>query len=327
MLDVKACGFLSPTEFGTACRQAGWKKLHHSLYAEIKEAGGGRTVNLRGVDPETCSAIDSFVEKALASYCSLENFWMEVLDPDGDGICSRLEFVTYTKKAIEISGKAAGRIFTCLDSLNVGWIAAAELGFLEAFVPVTSESEVEQMNMSSESLMSFPSSLSTTQLPRMSMKPSETSFSDTSWMQSLEMLASGNPAMMRSTSSPAPRMDAPQQSSRAACMRRFANNHMAKNRWMGPACASKHMSTTEGTPYAVYKLQVLPKMPVVGGKPQSDVFRSTNEFYREGLRRMKVHHEQHEQEMALRAEKASRSQSPASSRRGGRSPKSSRSRG
>jgi len=324
ILDVKACGSLLLTEFGTACRQAGWHHPHKPLWDEIREAGGGRTVNLRGLDPESCSAIDSFVEKALSSYGDIGNFWCEVLDPDDDGICSRLEFVTYTKKALEISGKVAGRIFTVLDSLNVGWIAGSELGYLEAFVPATFEAEVEQMNVSGDS---FPAildrrSLSRGQLPRRSVQQPDPSFSDTSWMASWDAMASGSSSLMRSTSSNTSRMDAPQRSSRAACIRRLQNNSVAKSRWMGPACARKANSEADGTPFAVYKKHVLPGMPRIGGDVHTLTFRSTNEFYREGMRRMKAHHEQHHQEIAARAEKPSRSQSPESSRKGGRSPKS-----
>mmetsp|Transcript_127000 Transcript_127000/g.201452 ORF Transcript_127000/g.201452 Transcript_127000/m.201452 type:complete len:384 (+) Transcript_127000:98-1249(+) len=334
VLDVKACGFLMPTEFGTACRQAGWHHPHKPLWDEIKEAGGGRTVNLRGLDPETCNAIDSFVEKALSSFGDLSNFWCEVLDPDGDGICSRLEFVTYTKKALGISGKAAGRIFTMLDTLNVGWIAASELGYLDAFVPAIAEAEAGQIIASGDCLIPFPMlsdsrSLSTGQLPRRSMHPADPSFSDMSWMQSWDALASSSSTLMRSTSSHTSRMDAPQRSCRGACLRRIANNQLAKARWMGPACAGKLMSTAAGTPYAVYKKEVLPTMPTVGGDVHTLTFRYTNEFYREGMRRMKAHHEAHAQEMAVRAERAERlSQSPSqsSSRKGGRTPKSSRSR-
>jgi hypothetical protein len=150
-----------------------------------------------------------------------------------------------------------------------------------------------------------------------------------SWMQSWDALASSSSTLMRSTSSHTSRMDAPQRSCRGACLRRIANNQLAKARWMGPACAGKLMSTAAGTPYAVYKKEVLPTMPTVGGDVHTLTFRYTNEFYREGMRRMKAHHEAHAQEMAVRAERAERrSQSPSqsSSRKGGRTPKSSRSR-
>lgn len=329
ILDVKACGHLSPTEFGTACRQAGWHRHHKPLWDAIKEAGGGRTVNLRGLDPETCSAIDSFVEKVISAFEDLANYWNEVLDPDGDGICSRVEFVTYTKKNLDMSGKAAGRIFTVLDSLDAGWIAASELGYLDAFVPAMCfGTEMEQMNLSSDSLIQFPSisdrrSLSTGQLPRQTMQQSDPRYSDMSWMQSWDALASSGGSMMRSTSShPTARMVAPQHSSRSLCLRRLANNQVTKTRWMGPACAGKLTSSADGTAYAVYKKQVLPKMPTIGSDMHTLKFRYTNEFYRDGMRRMKEHHERHEREAA--SQRASRSQSPASSRRGGRTSKSSR---
>merc|ERR1719313_1108032 len=100
---------------------------------------------------------------------------------------------------------------------------------------------------------------------------------------------------MRSTASQSSRMDAPQHQSRSLCLRRIANNSTAKSRWMGPACAGKMTSTADGTPYAVYKKQVLPKMPTIGADTHTLKFRYTNEFYREGMRLIKERHEHHEQ--------------------------------
>jgi hypothetical protein len=290
---------------------------------------------VRGLDPETCEAIDFFVEKVQSIYGDIENFWHEVLDSDGDGICSRLEFVTYTKKALEISGKTAGSIFTMLDTVNVGWIAMPEFGYLHAFVPHTVEAEVEPMNASGDSLIPFPSisdrrSLSTGQLPSRSLQQADSTFSDIGWMSSRDAMTTGS-SFMRSSSSTSKSsfMDKLPQS-RGACLRQLANTQLAKTRWMGPATAAKSYSLTEGTPFAVYKKQVLPGMPTVGIDVHSMTYRTTNEFYREGMRRIKATHERHEKELQARLERASRKSdksdrsSPSSHGKGGRSPKSSR---
>merc|ERR1719162_2395587 len=58
---------------------------------------------------------------------------------------------------------------------------------------------------------------------------------------------------------------------------------------MGTAAATHTRSMTEGSAWATLKKEVEPNMPTVGGTPLSDVFRFTNEFYREGVRRLEHH--------------------------------------
>jgi hypothetical protein len=116
------------------------------LWVEIRDAGGSGTVNLRGLDPTTCTAIDTLVEQIIAEYGNIKHYWGEVLDPDGDGVCSRSEFVTYTKKAMGISSTALDRIYSVLDLLNSGWVASSEVAFLDAFMPYVEPEQWQQFD-------------------------------------------------------------------------------------------------------------------------------------------------------------------------------------
>jgi hypothetical protein len=133
-------------------------------------------------------------------------------------------------------------------------------------------------------------------------------FADMSWMSSFEAGAMGSTAMSRS-SSLQKLSTGSHKSSRAQQQRLVANNHLAKNRWMASAILEKSYTMTEGSPYAVLRKELLPNMPKIGDRPGTDVFKSTSEFYREGIRRMQLHH-------AREATRAARgAESPASSRK------------
>merc|ERR1712046_214353 len=73
-----------------------------------------------------------------------------------------------------------------------------------------------------------------------------------------------------------------------------------------------------GSAWAVYKKEVEPKMPTVGGTSLPMFVRITNEFYREGVRRLNHHGEQQKFIKINRSPNASPSSSqhgPSSSHR------------
>lgn len=134
--------------------------------------------------------------------------------------------------------------------------------------------------------------MSTGMLPSSSSRQADGSFTmtDLSWASSgLEGSSTGLRSRMSSTHNL--HIGSTQRSSRAMQNRQYANCHMAKYRWMGEAAAAHTRSMSDGSPWATYKREVEPKMPTVGGTSLSDVFRFTNEFYREGVRRLQYHHE------------------------------------
>lgn len=303
-LDIKAGGSMSPSEFGMACRQMGWHHPHMVLWIELVNEGGG-TANLRGLDPDTCTAIDTLIERMLPAFGDLQTFWSEVLDPDGDGICSRSEWVKSVVHEIGLHSQAAALIFTALDVVHSGWVAYSELGFLEDFIP--GAADAEEMDFTLDPRMGMLTSMSTGSLQ------ARDSLQDLSWASSSLEGGSGSGGMQRSRATASTQdlhIGSTQRSSRAMQNRQYANCHMAKYRWMGTAAAAHTRSMSEGSAWATLKREVEPKMPTVGGTPLSDVFRFTNEFYREGCRRLQYHHE-----MQQGKQKSPHSSSPASSQR------------
>jgi len=241
----------------------------------------------------------------MPSFGSLDAFWAEALDPDGDGICSRVEFVQGITREVGLSGKAAGLIFTVLDVSHTGWIAFSELGFLDSFIPPPDAEQGETAglplidsrrslftSMSDSTLLQGPSSAV---LPGRSGGQADPSWlTEASWISfSLDGGGSGSSSMRLSNTMPPPKphLGSAQKSSRSMQNRQWVNCHMAKYRWQGEVAASQTRSMREGSAWATLKREVAPNMPTVGGTPLSDVFRSTNEFYREGVRRLQYHHD------------------------------------
>jgi hypothetical protein len=291
-LDIKAGGSLSPSEFGMACRQVGWKHPHLPLWNEIASIGGG-ACNLRGLDPETCTAIDTLVERTLPAFGDLQTLWAEVLDPDGDGICSKLEWVSALKKDLGLRGKAAGLIFTCLDIVHAGWLGFSELGYLEDFVPFSNDMDEEELSGMDSGFLR--PSMSTGTLPQQASDPFD--MTQLSWGSStLEGVSgsglSGSMRRSRMSATSLGHIGSQQRSSRSMQNRQFVNCFQAKYRWQGVAAADRTRSMAEGSAWATLHREVHPSMPTVGGTPLSDVFRSTSEFYREGVRRLEFHKEQ-----------------------------------
>merc|ERR1711988_2093517 len=109
-------------------------------------------------------------------------------------------------------------------------------------------------------------------------------------------------------------LGATQRSSRSMQIKQYAAVHQAKYRWVGAAARTHSYSMSEGSTYAMYKKEVAPHMPTVGGTALSDVFRHTSEFYREGCRRLQ-HHGNAQVTSGRKFGVASPQSSPASSTR------------
>lgn len=316
-IDVKAAGTISMAEFGMACRQIGFHHAHQPVYNELVREGGG-SANMRGLDPATCGAIDTLIERAATAFGSIFNLWEDVLDPDGDGICSRVEFVTAIAREIGLSGKDAGLVFTVLDVAHSGWISLSELGYLESFMPPPEAEEGEKpsvdsrksmlTSMSTSTLLPGPSS---TILPGRSGRQTDGSWFDASLTSSSwDAVGSGSGSMRLSSRMQAPKahLGSTQRSSRSMQNRQFQNCILSKYRWQGYAAGSQTRSMREGSAWATLKKEVGPRMPTVGGTPLSDVFRFTNEFYREGVRRLQYHHDLEEAKKREPAQRAGSSQ-------------------
>jgi hypothetical protein len=228
----------------------------------------------------------------LPTFGSLESLWEQVLDPDGDGICSRAEWKKGISRDIGLSGKAAGLIFTALDVVHAGWVAFSELGFLEDFVPaqLDGEEDIGGMDFGSTLMSSSRTGLQQSMSDGALRRTVDAPFASTefSWNSSFEASAS-TMARSRMSSTQNFHLGSTQRSSRAMQNRQYANCLEAKYRWMGEAAGKHTRSLSDGSAWATLRKEVHPKMPTVGGTQGTDVFRFTNEFYREGCRRLQFH--------------------------------------
>jgi hypothetical protein len=131
-LDLRGHGEITAGEFGKGCRSVGWRHNHSSLFNELKKDGGGRAT-LRALDPEAAQSIDKLNSEVLERYGDVSALWWELLDAKGTGAVHRGEFVEHVGKELGLGAAAAKRVFTALDTQNSGWLAEAEVMFLEAF--------------------------------------------------------------------------------------------------------------------------------------------------------------------------------------------------
>lgn len=257
-LDVKGFGLLSPSDFGKGCRSIGWKHPHHDLWCELSAAGAG-VVTLRALDPETAQAIEHFKDVAQSKYGDLDSLWFQLLDPGATGAVSRTEFVADVVRELDIGADAARRLFTVLDTAQTGWIAATELGFLETF-----ESALPPQRSLSRS--NDDSQITTCLLSASSSLPSLKASSSRSLPWSPVRTEAWCPA----------------KSNRAQQHRFFANTHMLKHRWLRGA-------VLERCQYGSKDMLRSARQHLgndMRSTPEKDIFRTTNAFYREGVRRI-----------------------------------------
>eukprot|EP00927_Polykrikos_kofoidii_P025359 TRINITY_DN22799_c0_g1_i1.p1 TRINITY_DN22799_c0_g1~~TRINITY_DN22799_c0_g1_i1.p1 ORF type:complete len:591 (+),score=125.56 TRINITY_DN22799_c0_g1_i1:36-1808(+) len=278
VLDCKCSGFLMPSDFGMGCRQAGWKHPHAPLWRELREAGGG-LVTLRALDPETVEAIDKLNDAIRASFQDIYVFWGELVDPQGTGAVSCAEFTTGVARELGLDAATARRVFACLDTQNTGWVAMTEIGFLDIC-------DAERPNLDGGSLNSFPSAASGVSARGGSAigiggigfgspsSPGTSSFHSTG-------LFAGTAGELSATSLSTPSLSVPSRGSmqvlrptRCALQRSFSQSHMSKHRWLGGASLERCL-------HASKKMPPTKKFPWTKDR---DIFRCSNEFYREGVK-------------------------------------------
>lgn len=256
-LDVKGCGTLRPSEFGVACRALGWLHPHEQIWQELRDAGDGM-VKLRALDPETAQAFDTANENIILKFGDIYTFWTEILDRDGSGTVSRTEFIREACDALELDRDVAKRIFAALDTADTGWIAFTEVGFLEAFDG------------------GRPS--------RESTKPAESSSQGSSAVRWWDQLMAPASISQESRGN----IWDPSRSSRSIQHRAAANSHAMKHRWLRQAVLERSHGST-------HSLHSSLSRSLTGNltrpKSDTDIFRETNEFYREGVRLLKAKRE------------------------------------
>jgi len=279
VLDVKNVGSLTSGEFGMACRQAGWKHPHHPVWEEARQLGYGG-VNLRALDPKSAKALDKLKELGISNFGNLWVFWSQLLDPDGDGTVSRTEFLDSVCGELEMSKAEAARAFAALDSAGTGWLSTSEIGFLGV---------MEGSRAQERSTQSLGSSLSAGALPLAGRSRHGIS-SDGSWGQADTSFGSSWEA--GSTRSPKKlTLWSPAKSTRAMQNRTYANAHYVKSSWLKGAVLDRSYSSTSVHSNFHRSLSSQEEGLYRKSSQHADVFRCTNEFYREGMRRIAENHE------------------------------------
>lgn len=281
MLDVKGDGVLQPSDFGKGCRAAGWHYPHHPLFLELKQAGRG-AVNLRALDPETAEAIDELNAAVFPRFGDIFTFWQELLDPGQCGVVSLTEFVADVRHELNIASDRLTRVFQTLDTANTGWVAVTEVGFLEAFeggqmAIHSSQGSQSQPNLRLPNLHGAGAGMFGTTggfrrgsrsggmagMPLSPGLPRSISWSD------------GGASHMQhgSTFSGEFRRSVGDATTRASSRTAFSQSYMMKNRWLRKSAMERITHCSKGVTKT--------RLPKKTG--QGDIFRYTNEFYREGV--------------------------------------------
>jgi hypothetical protein len=255
LLDVKGTGSVGISDFGTGCRQAGWKHPHAGIWRALRELGGG-VVSMRALDPDTCAAIEEFISIIKTSYGDLYTFWDEVVDPGGTGTVSQKEFITDLAKELQMSAKKAHLVFMCLDTQSLGWVAANEMGFIHLCAKRQEEAEAALADTSIGALHNASSS--------------------SAFVVQNGMGQSHRSASEGALTSPLRRKAVPvSRPTRATQRTLYFSSHKLKHRWMrsGPV----HDRCTHSS-------SQVPKTEALPWTADRDIFRSSNEFYREGMK-------------------------------------------
>jgi len=259
MLDPKGVGNLGAADFGMGCRQAGWKHPHNQVYNELKDVGGG-VVSLRGLDPTTTQAIDTFNEKVRAKWEDTYEFWTDHVDPGGSMSVNITEWTKDVAPELRITKDQAQRIFKCLDTQDTGWLSVTEIGFLDL---CWEELEAKE-----------PASPSSTQpLGRSSSMSAKWGGIDEG--KKVRRAQSQSAMDTLAASSPSEKAKPPVwRTTRGQARSSFFSAHKVKYRWVAHAASDRFAHTTRD----------LPPTQLEPMSPQKDIFRATSEYYREGMK-------------------------------------------
>jgi len=246
-LDVKGLGMLSPSQFGQACRSIGWKHPHLELWHELSKQNDG-VVSLRALDSEAAIAIDDFNKAVRFKHGGLDGLQHDVLDPGGTGAISRTEFIAEVQRDLNLEASVAGHVFDVLDTAQTGWIALSEVTFLDAFES-TLRPQGFSLSMEGSAELGAAVFVEGASRPALICKQRK----DCIW--------------------------SPANSNRATQYRLFAQTHTLKHHWLRTAALSRCQHTSKES----FSVRQQEQRREVRPSPDTDIFRTTNSFYREAL--------------------------------------------
>ncbi|CAK0850256.1 unnamed protein product, partial [Prorocentrum cordatum] len=252
-LDLKGCGVVSAAEFREGCRAVGWTHPHMPLWYELCALGGGQAT-VRALDPETADAVDWLREEVEEGFGTLGEMWDEALDPEGTGVVSRVEFVRIVGTELGLGPPAARRVFATLDASAAGWLSAAEFEYLDFF--------------------GCGPAIRQAASPSASVRSSD--------MDVTMRSAAGPGPGARGARRAGPRIPIWSNTTRSNQHRAISFTSSVKHKWLSAAVMDRCRTSSEPS----LEEQQHSLKTTLSTMPHSQVFRSTNEFYRQGLKQL-----------------------------------------
>lgn len=268
-LDLKGCGVVTASDLKEACHTVDWPYPHVPLWRELREAGGGQAT-VRALDPETAEAVDQLREEVEERHGDVATFWHEVLDTQGLGVVSRTEFVAIVGGELGLGNVAAKRVFSTLDADGAGWLAAKEFGYLDFFGHGPSVREERRPGQGSAPRRQSEDEWARDIIHHSSSRDLNSRMGTT---------GSGWRAGDREGRMP---LWSPASSTRSAHHRSFSFTRGAKHRFLTDKVMDRCNTMSE---FKVVEYNRSMKTHL-SSTPMKDIFRTTNEFYRQGVKKI-----------------------------------------
>jgi len=258
VLDVRGQGKITAREFGKCCRSMGWHHPHYTTWRELCDAGGG-FASMRSLDPDTANSIDNYNAAVVKQYGDTSAFWTAVLDPTRTDAVSKKHFIMESSKVLNMSIKEVERVFRVLDCPGSELISESEMDFLH-------DPQILASKLCEEGAdTSHVESAGNLSVDRWLLKNEANSGS--------LPVRQGLPIPPKAHRSP---LWSPETSTRSTQYRNYANCHSFKHQVLRHTALDRHqLSINKPT---------RPKTNPARASAQSDVFRTTNDFYRQSVR-------------------------------------------
>lgn len=265
VVDAKAMGSVSLSDFGTGCRQMGFHHKFGDIYLELQQAGEG-SVTLRAFDPATAEALDELVSLTEEHFGGdFYALWHHLLDPAGTGAVSQTEFLADIQD-LGLEENHAQLAFLVLDTTTTGWLSVVEWGFVAEFAKYWAK-PVDVYTPTLKDAKRMTLSLSEPLLIRRSSSKLDSCAGRAGGVGGAEAPSSSIDKQARGSTG----LEV-WRPTRAGQYRAYQNAHRAKHRWIKGVVKERVQIAME-------------PLPPVKRNPAQDIFRHSCDFYREGVRR------------------------------------------